>query len=556
MSVVHGLKVLAKEDYTPLGVDVPVFTLAPVAVFLTTVMTLLVIPFAPGLYGQDFNIGLLYFFAIGGLNVVGLMMAGWASFNKYALLGALRAAAQAISYEIPLTLSVVGVDHPGRDDEPELDRRSSRPARSSTGTSGSSRWACSSSSSPRIAEANRTPARHDRGRPGARGRLRHRVLGDALRLLLLRRVRQRLRRVGARRRPLLRRLERAVRLAVAGHAEPGPGRAGARPRSSSSASPRSSGRSSWASRSGSCRAGSARSRRSSSASSCSTSLAVGGPPGLGVHQLRLGRRSRLDDGQDLRLRVRLRPDARRRSRASAWTSSWASPGSGSCRPRSSTSSRRPCGLDRGDRVSEGRPMSRMPGLGIAQGDGLHPAPVLPAGGDDPLPGGGARTSRSKYRGRLQLLYDEHGTLKCETCFQCAQACPIECIDMGGADTKEPLRGPLGRAPRRTASGARNRPSGAPAARSRIAPYTRFDPVDLAAVDRDPRGARPRPAPDALDPRGGPGRVRPPAGRRAQADQPPDRRVVRDDLRHRQLLPPPPLRADRARRSPSAAARPA
>ncbi len=79
------------------------------AVFLTTIMTLLVVPFAPGLVGQDFNIALLYFFAIGGLNVVGLMMAGWASFNKYSLIGALRAAAQAISYEIPLTLSVVGV---------------------------------------------------------------------------------------------------------------------------------------------------------------------------------------------------------------------------------------------------------------------------------------------------------------------------------------------------------------------------------------------------------------------------------------------------------------
>jgi len=109
MSVVHGLKVLAKEDYTPRGVDVPIFTLAPVAVFLTTIMSFLVIPFGPGLIAQDFNIALLYFFAIGGLNVVGLMMAGWASFNKYSLLGALRAAAQAISYEIPLTLSVVGV---------------------------------------------------------------------------------------------------------------------------------------------------------------------------------------------------------------------------------------------------------------------------------------------------------------------------------------------------------------------------------------------------------------------------------------------------------------
>ena len=109
MSVVHGLKVLAKEDYTPAGVDVTVFTLAPVTVFLTTIMTFLVIPFAPGLFAQDFNIALLYFFAIGGLNVVGLMMAGWASFNKYSLLGALRAAAQAVSYEIPLTLSVVGI---------------------------------------------------------------------------------------------------------------------------------------------------------------------------------------------------------------------------------------------------------------------------------------------------------------------------------------------------------------------------------------------------------------------------------------------------------------
>ena len=108
-SLAHGFKVLAKEDFTPRGVDVPIFTMAPVAVFLTTIMSFLVIPFAPGLLAQDFNIALLYFFAIGGLNVVGLMMAGWASFNKYSLIGALRAAAQAISYEIPLTLSVVGV---------------------------------------------------------------------------------------------------------------------------------------------------------------------------------------------------------------------------------------------------------------------------------------------------------------------------------------------------------------------------------------------------------------------------------------------------------------
>ena len=109
LSVVHGLKVLMKEDFTPTGADPLVFTWAPVVTYLASVLTLLVIPFAPGLYGQDFNIGLLYFFAIGGCRSSGLLMAGWSSFNKYSLLGGLRSAAQVISYEIPLTLSVVGL---------------------------------------------------------------------------------------------------------------------------------------------------------------------------------------------------------------------------------------------------------------------------------------------------------------------------------------------------------------------------------------------------------------------------------------------------------------
>ena len=109
LSVVHGLKVLMKEDFTPTGADSLVFTWAPVVVYLTSVMTLLVIPFGPGLVGQHFNLGLLYFFAISGLSVVGLLMGGWSSFNKYSLLGGIRSAAQVISYEIPLVLSVVGV---------------------------------------------------------------------------------------------------------------------------------------------------------------------------------------------------------------------------------------------------------------------------------------------------------------------------------------------------------------------------------------------------------------------------------------------------------------
>ncbi len=108
-SVVAGLKVLTKEDFSPNSADRIVFTWSPVIVFLTAVMTFMVIPFGPGLVGVPLNIGLLYLFAVGGMTVVGLLLAGWSSFNKYSLLGGLRSAAQVVSYEIPLTLSVVGL---------------------------------------------------------------------------------------------------------------------------------------------------------------------------------------------------------------------------------------------------------------------------------------------------------------------------------------------------------------------------------------------------------------------------------------------------------------
>ena len=108
-SLMAGLKVLSKEDYTPRGVDVPVYTLAPAVTFLASVLTLLVIPFAPGMIGYEMELGLLYFFAASGLGVVGLMMAGWSSFNKYSLLGGIRAAAAVISYELPLILGTIGV---------------------------------------------------------------------------------------------------------------------------------------------------------------------------------------------------------------------------------------------------------------------------------------------------------------------------------------------------------------------------------------------------------------------------------------------------------------
>jgi NADH-quinone oxidoreductase subunit H len=108
-SLMAGLKVLSKEDFSPTSADRVVFTWAPVLVFLTSVMTFLIVPFGPGLVGAPLNIGLLYLFAVGGMTVVGLLLAGWSSFNKYSLLGGLRSAAQVVSYEIPLTLSVVGL---------------------------------------------------------------------------------------------------------------------------------------------------------------------------------------------------------------------------------------------------------------------------------------------------------------------------------------------------------------------------------------------------------------------------------------------------------------
>jgi NADH-quinone oxidoreductase subunit H len=107
-STIHGFKVLAKEDTVPDQADRGAFTIAPWMVYMAAAMSMIVIPFAPGAIAADFNIGIVYFFAVLGLSVVGLLVAGWASYNKYSLLGGLRSAAQMVSYEIPLTLSVVG----------------------------------------------------------------------------------------------------------------------------------------------------------------------------------------------------------------------------------------------------------------------------------------------------------------------------------------------------------------------------------------------------------------------------------------------------------------
>jgi NADH-quinone oxidoreductase subunit H len=104
-----GIKFLQKEDIMPDEADRRVFALAPAVVVLSTFLVFVVIPAGPRLVVAPLDVGVFYALAVSSLSVIGVLMAGWASSNKYALLGALRAAAQLIAYELPLVLAVVGV---------------------------------------------------------------------------------------------------------------------------------------------------------------------------------------------------------------------------------------------------------------------------------------------------------------------------------------------------------------------------------------------------------------------------------------------------------------
>jgi NADH-quinone oxidoreductase subunit H len=107
-TIVDTIKLMQKEDVVPATADRIVFFWAPIVAFLAAFMAYAVIPFGKGLIASDLNIGILYIIAITAFTVISLLMAGWASNNKYALLGGMRSAAQIISYEVPLTLSVLG----------------------------------------------------------------------------------------------------------------------------------------------------------------------------------------------------------------------------------------------------------------------------------------------------------------------------------------------------------------------------------------------------------------------------------------------------------------
>ena len=97
-----ALKLMVKETILPAGANKAVFILAPMLTFILALVAWAVIPFGEGLVIADINVGILYLFAISSLGVYGVIMAGWASNSKYAFLGALRSAAQMVSYEVSM----------------------------------------------------------------------------------------------------------------------------------------------------------------------------------------------------------------------------------------------------------------------------------------------------------------------------------------------------------------------------------------------------------------------------------------------------------------------
>ena len=104
-----GVKLFFKETVIPASANRVVFVLAPMVTFVLALVAWAVIPFGPGLVLADINVGVLYLFAISSLGVYGIIMAGWASNSKYAFLGALRSAAQMVSYEVSIGFVIITV---------------------------------------------------------------------------------------------------------------------------------------------------------------------------------------------------------------------------------------------------------------------------------------------------------------------------------------------------------------------------------------------------------------------------------------------------------------
>ena len=107
--VADTIKLFTKEDWVPPFADKPVFVAAPAIIIISTLMSFAVIPLAPGIVVADLNVGLLFFLAMSSLAVYSITLGGWSANSKYALIGALRAAGQMVSYEVFMGLSLMGV---------------------------------------------------------------------------------------------------------------------------------------------------------------------------------------------------------------------------------------------------------------------------------------------------------------------------------------------------------------------------------------------------------------------------------------------------------------
>lgn len=103
------LKLFFKEDWIPPFADKKVFVIAPAIVAITALMSFVIVPFSPGIIVVNFNIGILFFLAMSSMGAYSIILGGWSSNNKYSLLGAMRGAAQMISYEVFMGLSMMGV---------------------------------------------------------------------------------------------------------------------------------------------------------------------------------------------------------------------------------------------------------------------------------------------------------------------------------------------------------------------------------------------------------------------------------------------------------------
>jgi NAD(P)H-quinone oxidoreductase subunit 1 len=108
-ALADGLKLVLKEDIIPAKGDSLLFTLGPAIVLIPVILSYLIVPFGPNLIIADISLGIFFWIAVSSVTPLGLLIAGYGSNNKYSFLGGLRAAAQSISYEIPLALCVLSI---------------------------------------------------------------------------------------------------------------------------------------------------------------------------------------------------------------------------------------------------------------------------------------------------------------------------------------------------------------------------------------------------------------------------------------------------------------